>query len=99
MKLTYYVKGGLIGIALYLLSVVLTLLVTIFHDTAFITSLEPIAPLFIPVFFIVFHPAMYLNNNYEALWFIVPFNLLFYFLVGMFIARLIRTLKTYRSKS
>ncbi len=95
-SLPYWVKGGIIGVGFYVLSVLVSSLVLILPETFFT---EQSYYVFIPFLVIVFHPAMLFTSNYEALWFIIPFNALFYFFVGMCIAKLVHTRKTYRSKS
>lgn len=96
-KWPWWVKGGVCGILLYVASVVIALtafaISARFYKTMPELLFRPLAHLFQFFVFFSFYPAMYLNNNYEALDFIIPVNLLFYCLVGVVVAFVVKTIK------
>lgn len=96
-KWPWWVKGGLGGIGFYVLFVsvaIAGLAVGLkYGETMPAWLFGFIAPIFKFFAFFAFYPAMYFNNNYEALGFIIPVNLLFYCLVGVIVAFVVKIVK------
>lgn len=93
----WWVKGGVCGILFYIVSVGVTFasfaIGPAFYKTMPSWFFDPLDWIFSSLGYFVFYPAMYLNNNYEALDFIIPVNLLFYCLVGVVVAFVVKTIK------
>lgn len=96
-KWPWWVKGGVGGILWYVWSVSITiagLAVGLFYEVKMPTWLfDPFSSIVKLFGFFSFYPALWLVGDYQALYFIIPVNLLFYCLVGVLVAFLVKAVK------
>lgn len=90
-------KGGLIGLGIYLASLLITLLLLLIASPPFDQHPNLLAPgslgFLIPFIAISLYPAILLTGSYEAIGIIVPLNSIIYFLAGALIWIIIGRLK------
>ncbi len=92
-KWPWWVKGGVGGILLYVFVVILLLGTLMIPEKWFLHVAPGSLGLLSWPLALAFYPAMYFNNNYEALGFIIPVNLVFYCLVGVIVAFVYKMIK------